>query len=246
MSTIAIIALQVREQGLHARAAAPAAVVELSRSAHPPVFAFRRLLHVHVRELAGMLPLYRTPVIGLLALDSLVARSTSARRGRPERATMRAPVARSASSGVRPALSPSPAGGRSGRRSGRQSRSDLGSPRLACEPFACGLPADAHPAGGISRAGARFYAGHECFRPFGVSLALGCCLMGKLLCCVSRQLTACGNPPYLSPSGYNNLIGTQHLAVACEYGLGPRSRGGMQRRPVKFHALGRRRTFCGP
>lgn len=48
-------------------------------------------------------------------------------------------------------------------------------------------------------------------RPLGVSLALGCCSMGGLLCCSSRQLTACGNPPYLSLPGCKQPIGAEQL-----------------------------------
>lgn len=43
-------------------------------------------------------------------------------------------------------------------------------------------------------------------RPFGVSFALGCCSTGGLLRYESRQLTACGNPPYLSPADVNNVL----------------------------------------
>lgn len=43
-------------------------------------------------------------------------------------------------------------------------------------------------------------------RPFGVSFALGYCSTGGLLRYESRQLTACGNPPYLSPADVNNVL----------------------------------------
>lgn len=43
-------------------------------------------------------------------------------------------------------------------------------------------------------------------RPFGVSFVLGCCSTGGLLRYESRQLTACGNPPYLSPADVNNVL----------------------------------------
>lgn len=43
-------------------------------------------------------------------------------------------------------------------------------------------------------------------RPLGVSFALGCCFMGGLLRYESRQLTACGNPPYLSLADVNNVL----------------------------------------
>ncbi len=43
-------------------------------------------------------------------------------------------------------------------------------------------------------------------RPFGGEFALGCCSTGGLLRYESRQLTACGNPPYLSPADVNNVL----------------------------------------
>ena len=58
----------------------------------------------------------------------------------------------------------------------------------AAQPLARGLPADAHLAGGVGHADAGFYAGNGGLPPLGVSLALGCRLMGAPLCCESRQL----------------------------------------------------------